>query len=240
MQGDRLGRPARPPVSVGEIIARSRVSGWSAPSTRSWSASSGPAEQDGPLCAVTQPIQEENCPPSEPEYAADQGTVGRTASGRLVQGQDLLNQIAACGPVLMPGLAMRSCQPVKQLPGRRADGYEGVPGCQLLPDHPRHQAVRAHTGAIHAEGQQRRPGQPGQRPVHHLRRQLTSLPVPLQDTLPGGFLHQVPADPGGRQHGHQLHHRRAHPGVITSPDTLQRQQHRRRHAARILTRLHRP
>jgi len=66
-------------------------------------------------------------------------------------------------------------------------------GCQLLPDHPRHQAMHADTGAIHVEGQQRRPGQPPPRsPWVPLR--MASCPAPNGCSAHSG--QQGASDPG--------------------------------------------
>ena len=50
--------------------------------------------------------------------------------------------------------------------------------------------------------------------------------------LPGG-VQQVPADPGRRQHAHHLQHPGTHPGLVTRPDRLQGQQHRLGHPMRV-------
>ena len=120
--------------------------------------------------------QEEDRQPSEPEQATDQGTVGWAPDGGLIQGHDLLHQVRDCGPVLMPVLAHRFSQPVEQPRGRRAHRREGAAGGQVLPDHPHHQTVCAHVRTVHAEGQQRQPGQPCQHRVNYLGRQGRQRP----------------------------------------------------------------
>ena len=77
-----------------------------------------------------------------------------------------------------PASPSSSCAAASQTAARRAAGG------QVLPDHPHHQPVRADAGAIEAEGQQRRPGQPRQRPVHHLCAQPSQRPVPARQPCP--------------------------------------------------------
>ena len=192
------------------------------------------ADHDGLRRAVAELAQEPGCPPSEPDHGTVQVTAGRAPGRGLIQGHDLLHQLPGDGPVLMPGLVQRVSQPVEQPRSRLADRGQGAVSGQVLPDHPHHQPVRADRGPIHGEGQQRRPGQPRQHPVRHLRRQRRHRPLPVRQALPGRRMDQRPAHPGRRQHRHQVHHRRARPALVTGPDSIQRQQHRRRYPLRVL------
>ena len=54
-----------------------------------------------------------------------------------------------------------------------------------------------------------------------------------QHARPPGGVQQIPADPGRRQHRHDLHHPGAHAALVSRPDRLQGQQHRLRHATRV-------
>jgi len=109
--------------------------------------------------------------------------------------------------------------------GGPADRRQPPPLYQGVPDDPQHQAVRGDGLAVQAEGQERGLRQPRQRRIHHARRHHL-VPAVSQGARLTGLVQQLPADPGRRQHRHQLHHPRTHPALVPGPDRGQGQKHR--------------
>ena len=217
------------------------MSGWSGPRTRSWSASSGSATWMAraalsPRSFRNQTVHPRSCHDGLGQVAA---RLARAQSRVLVHGQDLLDQVPA-GRAVLPRLLQRPGPGLQRRGGGLAGGGQVALAGQPFPDHPHHQPVRGHRGAVHAEGQQRGPGQPPHRLIHHLGGDPACCFVLLAERpgLPGSMQHR-PRHPGRRQHRDQVHHRAAHPGTVPGPDRVQRQQHRRRQPMRIPARAHR-
>ena len=97
--------------------------------------------------------------------------------------------------------------------------------------------VRGDCPAVDADGQQRPFREPPQRPVHQFGAHLGPAPAFGQDTRRPGGMQEFPADPGPRQHRHDLHHPGRYARIIGRPDRLQGQQNRLRHVRRVRLRL---
>lgn len=132
-------------------------------------------DHDGLCRAVAKVVQEPGCPPTKPNHVGS-----RESSGGQVA--DDSNRAVICstrsrtaaGPHAHARLVWRPARQAVARPPRRrlSRRCEG----QVLPDHP---PVRTDSGPVQGEGQQRRPGQPGQRPVQNFRSEL--LMTGLQD-----------------------------------------------------------
>ena len=193
--GDRLGGAARGPVGDGEVVAGGQgvgvvraqdpLAGRRAVARRSrWPGRRCRRARSG----ATVPIP-------EPQQVAGPG---RCRRGRT-RADSCRAMICSTGPGRqagsVPAWRSDSRQAVEQpRSALRHTAARAPAAARLLPDHPHHQPVRGHGGAVHAEGQQRRPPPAGPAPVSHLAASAPAPPVAARQAAAG---RRHTAAPGG-------------------------------------------
>ena len=230
-QRDRVGYPVRREIGGGEAVPRVQGVRMVRPQQPLKVGSQRLADRDGLRGTIAQLNEVIKRDEPEPQHNSGQVPVGLPGEpGRVLQQRlYLLGDIPDRRTILRP--AKRNGARFQHGCGDPADRRQPLPTSQPVTDHPRHQAMHDNGLAVQAEAQQRPVVQPLQRPVH-LDCRYSMTAAGQHARLPGDMQHFA-ANPGRRQHGHDLQRPGRHARPIGRPDRLQGQQHRPRDTVRV-------